>query len=53
MTDLNKYRDFFQSQGFGTRTYCNGDDNKMWWCLEINYNSKIYFLNNYNICKRC
>lgn len=41
MTTLNQYRDFFQSQGFTTSTYVNGDDDKQWWVLELKFEGEL------------
>lgn len=35
MTDLIKYREFFQSQKCKTRTFVNSDDVEKWWVLEV------------------
>jgi hypothetical protein len=41
MNKLDAYRDFFQAQGFKTRTYKSQDDNSEWWVLELKYNGEI------------
>lgn len=41
MTDLQKYRKFFQGQGFQTRTFQDGDDVKVWLSLEVKWEGII------------